>query len=170
MIAKNVGIQKPSIYYYFRSKEELIDAVFLWLLADYGFEYYFKESAYSKNNFREKLMEDGLHMLLEDSTDTQRLVSHVLNEFLVYGTRESSHNKEYHEKLKSAQESFIEGFLLLLNKAADWNIIEPDGLREKAIILALTLDNLLVYPMMGVQLDAPAVWKQTIASIFFAKG
>ncbi|NPC91935.1 TetR/AcrR family transcriptional regulator [Bacillus sp. WMMC1349] len=170
MIAKAVGIQKPSIYYYYASKEELVDAVFVWILEGYSFEKYFHVQEYTKANFMEKLMGDGLQLLLEEPADTQILVVQVLNEFLLYGNRESSHNKEYKLKLKAVQEGFIDGFIRLLQKSVEFGLTDSRGLREKACVLALTLDNLSNYPMFGIQLDVAAVWKQTIASVFCTRG
>lgn len=170
MIANSVGIQKPSIYYYYSSKEELVDAVFTWILDGYSFERYFPIISYTKENFVEKIISDGLQLLIEESTDTQMLVVQVLNEFLLYGNRESSHNKEYRLKIKDVQEGFINGFLDLLQKGVEFRLIDSKGLREKASILALTLDSLPNYPMIGIQLDVAAVWRQTIASVVSKEG
>ncbi|WP_232697182.1 TetR/AcrR family transcriptional regulator [Brevibacillus daliensis] len=170
MIANSVGIQKPSIYYYYSSKEELIDAVFTWILEGYSFEKYVHIIEYTKENFVEKIISDGLQLLIEESTDTQLLVVQVLNEFLLYGSRESSHNKEYRLKIKAVQEGFIDGFIRLLQKGVEFGLIESTGLREKSIILALTFDNLSNYPMIGIQLDVAAVWRQAITSVLSKKG
>lgn len=170
MIANSVGIQKPSIYYYYSSKEELVDAVFTWIFEGYSFEEYFHMNEYTKENFVEKLISDGLQLLIEESTDTQALVVQVLNEFLLYGSRESSHNKEYRLIIKAVQEGFIDGFIRLIQKGVEFGLIDSEGLREKACVLALTLDNLSNYPMIGIQLDVAAVWRQTITSILSKKG
>lgn len=170
MIAKSVGIQKPSIYYYYSSKEELVDAVFSWIFKGYSFEKYFHISDYTQENFEEKIFSDGLQLLLEESTDAQQLVVQVLNEFLLYGSRESAHNKEYQLKIKDVQEGFIDGFIRLLQKGEEFGLVDSNGLREKANILALVLDNLTNYPMVGIQLDVKAVWRQTISSVLSKKG
>ncbi|MFY4674917.1 TetR/AcrR family transcriptional regulator [Bacillus anthracis] len=168
-IATSIGMQKPSIYYYYSSKEELIDAVFCWILEGYSFEKYFHINEYTKENFIEKLISDGLQMLNEETTDTQALVVQVLNEFLLYGSRESSHNKEYRLVIKTLQEGFINGFITLLQKGIELGILNSNGLREKACVLALTLDNISNYPMIGIQIDIAAVWTETIASVLSKK-
>ncbi|NFI84158.1 TetR/AcrR family transcriptional regulator [Clostridium botulinum] len=165
MIANSVGIQKPSIYYYYSSKEELVDTVLAWILEGYSFEKYFQINEYTKENFVEKIISDGLQLLIEESTDTQILVVQVLNEFLLYGNRKSSHNKEYRLKIKAVQEGFINGFIRLMQKGAEFGLIDSKGLREKASVLALTLDNLSNYPMIGIQLDVTAVWRQAVTSL-----
>ncbi|WP_409179030.1 TetR/AcrR family transcriptional regulator [Brevibacillus fortis] len=170
MIANSVGIQKPSIYYYYSSKELLVDAVFAWILEGYSFEKYFQINEYTKNNFVEKMISDGLQLLMEETTDEQMLVVQVLNEFLLYGSRESSHNKEYRLKIKAIQEGFIEGFIRLLQKGEEFSLTDSKGLREKACVLALTLDNLSNYPIIGIQLDVSAVWRETITSVLSKKG
>lgn len=169
MIANSVGIQKPSIYYYYSSKEELIDAVFTWILEGYRFDKYFPIMEYTKENFVEKIINDGVQLLNEESTDTQMLVVQVLNEFLLYGNRESSHNKAYKLKIKAVQQGFIDGFISLMQKGVEYGLVESKGLREKAVVLALTLDNLSNYPMIGIQLDIAAVWKQAISSVLSGK-
>ncbi|APH19438.1 TetR/AcrR family transcriptional regulator [Clostridium botulinum] len=165
MIANSVGIQKPSIYYYYSSKEELVDAVLAWILEGYSFEKYFQINEYTKENFVEKIISDGLQLLIEESTDTQILVVQVLNEFLLYGNRKSSHNKEYRLKIKAVQEGFINGFIRLMQKGTEFGLIDSKRLREKASVLALTLDNLSNYPMIGIQLDVTAVWRQAVTSL-----
>ncbi|NRS49910.1 TetR/AcrR family transcriptional regulator [Brevibacillus sp. HB2.2] len=170
MIAQSVGIQKPSIYYYYASKEELIDAVFAWILDGYSFEQYFQIHEYTKKNFVEKMVRDGLQLLGEELTDAQMLVVQVLNEFLLYGNRESSHNKEYRLKMKAIQEGFIDGFFRLLQKGEEFGHTDSKGLREKACVLALTLDNLSNYPLIGIQLDVSAVWRETVTSVLSKKG
>ncbi|MGW5984013.1 TetR/AcrR family transcriptional regulator [Bacillus mycoides] len=168
-IATSTGMQKPSIYYYYSSKEELIDAVFSWILEGYSFEKYFHINEYTKENFIEKLISDGLQMLNEETTDTQALVVQLSNEFLLYGSRESSHNKEYRVVIKTLQEGFINGFITLLQKGIELGILNSNGLREKACVLALTLDNISNYPMIGIQIDIAAVWTETIASVLSKK-
>ncbi|MGE8205323.1 TetR/AcrR family transcriptional regulator [Heyndrickxia sp. NPDC080065] len=165
MIANSVGIQKPSIYYYYPSKEKLVDAVFNWIFEGYSFETYFHIHEYTKENFEEKIFNEGLQLLSEVSTDAQLLVVQVLNEFLLYGSRESAHNKEYKSKIKSVQQGFIDGFNRLLQKGGEFGLIDSKGLHEKATLLALILDNLSNYPMVGIQIDVVAVWRQTITSI-----
>lgn len=169
MIAHSVGIKKPSIYYYYSSKEELVEAVFIWILEGYSFEEYFHINNYTKDNFIEKIFSDGAQLLIEESTDTQLLVVQVLNEFLLYGSRENSHNK-YRLKIKAVQEGFINGFIKLMEKGIEFDLIDSEGLHEKACILALTLDNLSNYPMIGIQLDSTAVWRQTITSVLSKRG
>ena len=165
MIANTVGIQKPSIYYYYPSKEMLVDAVFNSIFEGYSFETYFHINEYTKENFEEKIFNDGLQLLIEVSIDAQLLVVQVLNEFLLYGSRESAHSQEYKLKINSVQKGFIDGFIRLLQKAKEFGLIDSKGLYEKATVLALILDNLTNFPMVDIQIDVAAVWRQTITSV-----
>ncbi|GIN84374.1 TetR family transcriptional regulator [Heyndrickxia sporothermodurans] len=165
MIANSIGIQKPSIYYYYSSKEKLVDAVFNWIFEGYQFELYFHINEYTMDNFEEKIFNDGLKVLSVESSDAQLLVIQVLNEFLLYGSRESAHNKEYKFRIKSVQQGFIDGFIRLLQKANEFGLIDSKGLHEKATVLALILDNLTNYPTLDIQLDVTAIWRQAITSV-----
>ncbi|WP_255286939.1 hypothetical protein [Bacillus toyonensis] len=57
----------------------------------------------------------------------------------------------------------------MIQKGVELGLFDSNGIHEKACILALTLDNLSNYPMIGIQLDVAAVWKQTIMSVLAKK-
>ncbi|MBE7127470.1 TetR/AcrR family transcriptional regulator, partial [Bacillus mycoides] len=54
MIAEEVGIAKPSIYYYFKSKDALIESIFNELCAAMQFSSFFHTEEFTKENFIEK--------------------------------------------------------------------------------------------------------------------
>lgn len=108
-------------------------------------------------------------MLNKETTDTQVLVVQVLNEFLLYGSRESSHNKEYRLVIETLQEGINNSFITLLQKGIELGILNSNGLRERACVLALTLDNISNHTIIGIQIDIVAVWTETIASILSKK-
>ena len=101
IIAKEVGISKPAIYYRFLSKEALVDFLFEEIFSGYYFVNYFDKEQYTKENFAEKLIADGLHMLSEYRG--QEGILRVINEFIVTATR----NEKYQKRLFEIQEEFF---------------------------------------------------------------
>lgn len=59
MIAEKAGITKPSIYYHFTSKEELIDRIFEYSIGDYQFDHDVNFDECNEQNFAKKLYEAG---------------------------------------------------------------------------------------------------------------
>ena len=57
MIAEEVGIAKPSIYYYFKSKDALIECIFTELCVAMQFSSFFHTEEFTKENFIEKCIE-----------------------------------------------------------------------------------------------------------------
>ena len=100
MIAKEVGISKPAIYYHFSSKEALVDFLFEEIFSGYHFMSYFDKEQYTRENFAEKLIADGLHMLSE--YEGQEGILRVINEFIVTAAR----NEKYQKRLFEIQEEF----------------------------------------------------------------
>lgn len=68
--------------------------------SDYHFTKYFNEERYTKENFAEKLIADGLHMLSE--YEGQEGILRVINEFIVTASR----NEKYQKRLFEIQEDF----------------------------------------------------------------
>ena len=65
---------------------------------------YFDKEQYTKENFVEKLIADGLHMLSE--YEGQEGILRVINEFIVTAAR----NEKYQKRLFEIQEEFLNGF------------------------------------------------------------
>ncbi|HEK9099791.1 TetR/AcrR family transcriptional regulator [Bacillus pfraonensis] len=159
MIAKEVGISKPAIYYHFPSKEALIDFLFEAIFADYYFSAYFAKEQYTKKNFEERLIEDGLHMLSEYEEDPGTL--RVLNEFILTAVR----NEKYQKRLFEVQEDFLNGFADLLKKGADLGVVSKEKTEEKAHMLALVIDNMSNSMLMGFKLNYKDIWTESVKSV-----
>ncbi|MBS9801725.1 TetR/AcrR family transcriptional regulator [Bacillus cereus] len=159
MIAKEVGISKPAIYYHFSSKEALVDFLFEEIFSDYHFTNYFNEEQYTKENFAEKLIADGLHMLSE--YEGQEGILRVINEFIVTAAR----NEKYQKRLFEIQEEFLNGFHDLLKKGVELGVVSQHETEENAHTLALVIDNMSNYMLMGFQLKYKEIWIRNVKNV-----
>ncbi|UYX53535.1 TetR/AcrR family transcriptional regulator [Bacillus thuringiensis] len=159
MIAKEVGISKPAIYYHFPSKEALIDFLFEEIFSGYRFVGYFDKDQYTKENFAEKLIADGLQMLSEYRG--QEGILRVINEFIVSATR----NEKYQKRLFEIQEDFLNGFHDLLKQGVELGVVSENGTEENAHTLALVIDNMSNYILIGFQLKYKEIWIRNVKNV-----
>ncbi|EMY5505078.1 MULTISPECIES: TetR/AcrR family transcriptional regulator [Bacillus] len=159
MIAKEVGISKPAIYYHFSSKEALVDFLFEEIFSGYHFVSYFDKEQYTKENFAEKLISDGLHMLSE--YEGQEGILRVINEFIVTASR----NEKYQKRLFEIQEDFLNGFHDLLKKGVELDVVSQQATEENAHTLALVIDNMSNYMLMGFELKYKEIWIRNVKNV-----
>lgn len=160
MIAKKVGMTKPSIYYHFSTKEELISQVFEYIFRDHYFSSYFQSDSIVKDNFVQTLYLGGLNMMPGHDKE-HYAVLRVLNEFAILSERE----KLYRERLTDLHQEFLNGFRNLLLIGADLGIVSPRNIDFKAHILALVIDNISRCILMNFEMDYQGVWKEAVNSI-----
>lgn len=161
MIAGEIGITKPSIYYHFASKDELVERVFDFMFSDYHFEQYFSIHEWNEHNFVENLHRGGLRMFPENEDEFSPIMR-LLNEFMLTAGR----NTNYGERVVVMQQAFLDGFQELLQLGADLGIIENRNVASKAHLLAMVIDNITSYMMMGIKLDYQGIWKEAVNSVF----
>lgn len=159
MIAKEVGISKPAIYYHFSSKEALVDFLFEEIFSGYHFANYFDKEQYTKENFKEKLIADGLHMLSE--YEGQESILRVINEFIVTAMR----NEKYQKRLFEIQEDYLNGFHDLLKQGVKLGVVSQHATEENAHTLALVIDNMSNYMLMGFQLKYKEIWIRNVKNV-----
>ncbi|MDM5154686.1 TetR/AcrR family transcriptional regulator [Bacillus sp. DX1.1] len=160
MIAEEVGIAKPSIYYYFKSKDALIEGVFDELCQAIQFSTFFKTEEFTQDNFIEKCIKIGLNMIDEQNKDPH--FNRVLQEYMLLASR----NNMYSERLLAIQREYLNGFEALLNKAGSLQLIVNDNLTSKAHVLALVLDNIGNFMMFDRHMDYKQIWIEAVHSIF----
>ncbi|CAM4060527.1 TetR/AcrR family transcriptional regulator [Bacillus paramycoides] len=159
MIAKEVGISKPAIYYHFPSKEALVDFLFEEIFSGYHFANYFDKEQYTKEKFEEKLIADGLHML--SGYEGEQEILRVINEFIVTATR----NEKYQKRLFEIQEEFLNGFHDLLKKGVELGVVSQHATEANAHTLALVIDNMNNYMLMGFNLKYKEIWIQNVKNV-----
>ncbi|MBM7585571.1 AcrR family transcriptional regulator [Bacillus pakistanensis] len=159
MIAKEVGISKPAIYYHFPSKEALIDFLFEEIFADYYFSNYFSLSEYTKQNFAEKLIMDGLSLLPD--CDEDPFILRVLNEFILTVGR----NEKYQQRLLDMQTDFLNGFTALLKKGVELGVVSQEKTETKAHMLVMVNDNISNFMLMGFKLNYKDIWMEAVKSV-----
>lgn len=159
MIANEVGISKPAIYYHFSSKEALIDFLFKEIFSNFYFSYYFSPDKYTVHNFEELLIKDGLSMLAEHDEDQH--VLRVLNEFVLTVGR----NQKYQQRLMDMQADFLNGFSSLLMKGVELGVVSAEQTEAKAHMLAMVLDNISNFMLMGFKLNYRDIWIEAVKSV-----
>ena len=159
MIAAEVGITKPAIYYHFASKDALLDYLFDQLFGNYTFSPFFARTDFTADNFVELLIENGLKLLPSEEEDYAFL--RVFNQFLL----SVSQKEKYRDKLRLMQEDFLQGFTSLLERGIKLGVVTPDRVVAKAHILALVVDNISNYMLMGIELDQRDIWTETVRSV-----
>ncbi|MEK4758696.1 TetR/AcrR family transcriptional regulator [Viridibacillus sp. FSL E2-0187] len=163
MIAKELGMSKPSLYYYVESKDELIKKVFDYIFEDYTFEDYFHLKDMTKENLIEQLYLGGMDYINE--IQEQDILLNLLSEFTLYANRNKEVDETFIEKIKEVQQMFIDGFVQVLQKAIEFGLMEENNIQAKAGVLALMLDNILNYKMLDMKIEEAAIWKQTITDV-----
>ena len=162
-IAKAVGISKPSIYYYFESKEDLIRQLFDYFCKEIQFNNYFRVEDFTAKNFVDKLVSIGVQMIQDQKQDPY--FDNVMKEFLSLAARD----KYYHDHLLEIQSFYLKGFVELLQKASSLSLITEEAVEEKAHILALVLDNIGNLIMENETINYKGIWITTV-KLVFSKG
>ncbi|ULL13521.1 TetR/AcrR family transcriptional regulator [Paenibacillus sp. H1-7] len=158
MIAREVGISKPAIYYYFTSKDVLIDVLFEELCKEMGFAKSFAVSDYTEHNFRDKLLEDGFHMIKEHQENPH--FSRVVNEFLTLCLR----NDTYRERIQAITKGFVTGFQDLLQQGVELGVVSGERIAAKAQLLTVVIDNIGNFMVMGYDFgsDYEQIWAEAV--------
>ncbi|ETT64528.1 TetR/AcrR family transcriptional regulator [Paenibacillus sp. FSL H8-0457] len=160
MIAGEVGITKPSIYYHFASKDELVERIFEYMFSDYHFDHYFSLTGLNEFNFAEQLYQGGLRMFPEEE-EAFVPVMRLLNEFMLTANR----NANYGQRVAAMQQSFLDGFREFMKLGVDFGLVDRQHADSKAYVLALVIDNITSYILMEIPLDYQAVWKEAVNSV-----
>ncbi|MCG7405965.1 TetR/AcrR family transcriptional regulator [Paenibacillus sp. ACRRX] len=163
MIANEVGITKPSIYYHFSSKEELVQRVFDHIFSDYKFAHYFPIEQFHAHNFGELLYQGGLRMIPEPHEENYAALR-LVNEFMLSAGRQEN----YAQRLIHMQQEFLDGFHELLQKGANLGVVSSTHLEPKAHMLALVIDNITTYMMMQLELNYEQIWQEAVNHVLLS--
>ncbi len=156
MIAKEVGISKPALYYHFVSKESLIDALLDEICKSIGFSTFFSVRNYTNDNFVALLISDGLRMMEKQKEDPY--YSRIMNQYQALGYR----NTKYSQRLLDILDGYRAGFTELLHHGASLGSIDGRDLSIKAQMLTMIMDSIDNFTSFGFEYEYAAIWKNAV--------
>ncbi|MCZ8522640.1 MULTISPECIES: TetR/AcrR family transcriptional regulator [Paenibacillus] len=159
MIAKEVGITKPAVYYYFPSKEALFSALLHEVCREIRFERYFVLEEFDAENFREQLVRCGLRMIRDQHSDPD--YSLLMKEFMIQSTRDES----ILAAMKSVIDTYASGFRSLLEHGVRLGLVDHSRLQVKAEQLTMIVDQIDNYMGLGIEFDYEALWNYNVEQV-----
>lgn len=159
MIAAEVGISKPAIYYYFQSKDQLIAYLFEEICKEIKLEIAFDFKDITKSNLKAKLLEIGYSSIEEQKKDPY--FNKIFNQYMLLASRDES----YMKRLYDLQTSFLASFYELLKYAVQIKAIHNVNIEAKAHVLAMVYDNIGNFMLTGSTLNYKDVWKEAVENI-----
>lgn len=159
MIAKEVGISKPAIYYYFDSKEKLIDFVFEEICKEIVNQYTVTMDDLTMNNFEQFLLNIGFNMIEEQEKDVY--FNKIFNEYILLATRK----EKYMIQLNKIQRGYFENFSRLMNHGVKIGVVNGKNVESKSNMLVMVIDNIGNFILTGLELDYKGIWEEAVRSV-----
>lgn len=160
MIATEVGISKPAIYYYFQSKDQLIAFIFdeLYKEIQHDVAVDYKELSFA--NFKEELLKLGYKSI--EAQDKDPYFNKIFNQYVLLAARDEN----YKRQLVELETSFLTSFVAILRYGVQLGVLEDTPhIEAKAQMLALVYDNIGNFMLTGNQLNYRAIWKEAVNSV-----
>lgn len=165
MVAKSVNISKPSLYYYFSSKEELFSVLFNQIIEQMKFSKLHDLTHFTKENFRDGLLEIGHKEI--DSIVSDNYFSSVLKEMIIYSTRNTHVSKMFIDVIAS----YVDGFRQLLKHGVDIKELpENMDIELQAQILTMAIDSITTFISYGMDFDFKKIWFEVIRQMLKEEG
>ncbi|GAF12497.1 transcriptional regulator, TetR family [Bacillus sp. JCM 19046] len=158
-IAQQVGISKPAIYYYFKSKDELIKSLF----EEISQEIHTITSVYPADISRENIKQ-RFYAIGENAIKRQVKEPHfnqLFNQYILL----SSQDTYYAERLATIQQNYFDTFYSFFQHAVDRGVIKDENALIKSQLLALVFDNITNFILTNVTLDYEAIWREAVDSV-----
>lgn len=160
MIAAEVGISKPAIYYYFQSKDQLIAYLFEELYKEIQQDIFVEYKELSPSNFIEKLLEIGYKSI--DEQDKDPYFNKIFSQYLLLAARD----ERYMQQLLELQSNYLARFYDILQYAVQLEVLDGSANMEaKAHMLAMLYDNIGNFMLTGSQLNYKAIWREAVHSV-----
>lgn len=159
MIATEVGISKPAIYYYFKSKDELIEYLFDEICKEIELGNTFDYSDITKINFKQKLLEIGYQSIDEQKSDTH--FNKIFNQYMLLASRD----EKYMTRLLDVQAGYLKSYHDLFIYAVEIEAISDTDIESKAHMLTMVIDNIGNFMLTGSKLDYKGIWKEAVESV-----
>ncbi|MNI27514.1 HTH-type transcriptional regulator MtrR [compost metagenome] len=157
MLAKEVGISKPAIYYHFSSKEVLFAALLQAVCDEIRFEKYFSLTLFSADNFVNQFIQCGLTMIQDQRDDPD--YSLLMKEFMIQSTRDD----QIMVSVKAVVESYLIGFEVLLRHGVSLGVLtDEENLHVKAEMLTMIIDQIDNYMSLGIVSDYEGLWRHCV--------
>lgn len=160
MIASEVKISKPALYYYFTSKEKLFTVLLDHVMEEIDFEKNTDFTEYTRDNFKDKLINLGNEEIEFHRLD--KYFSLLMKEFILYSLR----NDQTKNKLYELVESYTNGFRKLLAHGVKIAVLSTDSdIDAKAQMLTMTLDVIGDYIGYGFDYNYKKIWESAVESL-----
>lgn len=160
MIAAEVGISKPAIYYYFQSKDQLIAYLFEELYKEIQQDIVVDYKGLSPSNFIETLLEIGYKSI--DEQDKDPYFNKIFSQYLLLAARDD----HYMQQLLELQSNYLARFYDILQYAVQLEVLdESANMEAKAHMLAMLYDNIGNFMLTGSQLNYKAIWREAVHSV-----
>lgn len=160
-IATAVGISKPSMYYYFASKDHLLDIVFKIILEQIKFEKAYDLKTVETDQIKNTLISTGQRHIRNQLEDQYYLG--IMREFSSYSVRKKKVENEFITIIND----YCSGFEGLLRRCQEDGMINPDiDLRTRAEMLTSIMNGINMGLQLGANLDYAAVWAQGVETCF----
>lgn len=162
-IAMEVGISKPSMYYYFASKDHLLDVVFKIILEEIKFEKAYDMKVVEPEQIKDTLIRIGQQHINNQLEDPYYLG--IMREFSSYSVRK----KQVENEFIAIINSYRSGFEDLLLRCRQHGLIGPEvNLRTRAEMLTAIMNGINMGLQLGVNLNYAGVWAQGVETCFSA--
>ncbi len=160
MIATEVGISKPAIYYYFQSKDQLIAFIFDELYKEIQHDVAVDYKELSSANFKEELLKLGYKSI--EAQDKDPYFNKIFNQYVLLAARDEN----YKRQLVELETSFLTSFVAILRYGVQLGVLEDTPhIEAKTQMLALVYDNIGNFMLTGNQLNYRAIWKEAVNSV-----
>lgn len=159
MIAKELDVSKPALYYHFSSKEALIDKLFEEICRSIGFHVYFQLEQYTVENFGARLTSDGLNMIHTQQEDEH--YTRIMNQYQALGYR----NPKYARQLIGILKGFTSGFTELLKYGVSIGALSEGNMGVQAQMLTMIIDSMDNFMSYGLEYDYEEIWTQTVNQV-----
>ncbi|KYG29578.1 TetR/AcrR family transcriptional regulator [Alkalihalobacillus trypoxylicola] len=158
-IASEIGISKPAIYYYFKSKDELIKTLFEMIVAEIQSITFIDLEELDAKNVKSILYQVGESAILRQEKDLK--FNQLFNHYVLLSTRDDY----YSEQLTKIQKDFLNIFENILTKAVHLNAIKEENIVIKSQLLALVFDNITTFILTDIKLDYKKIWREAVDSV-----
>ncbi|GAF63486.1 putative transcriptional regulator [Bacillus sp. TS-2] len=158
-IASEIGISKPAIYYYFKSKDELIKTLFEMIVAEIQSITFIDLEELNAKNVKSTLYQVGESAILRQEKDLN--FNQLFNHYVLLSTRDDY----YSEQLTKIQKDFLNIFENIMTKAVHLNAIKEENIVIKSQLLALVFDNITTFILTDIKLDYKKIWREAVDSV-----